>query len=260
MYLGVDIGSLAAKGVLLDAAGTVAAWALVPSGFDHARVAEEVTRRVLAAAGVTPECLVGTVGTGYGRASVARAGRRVTEITCHARGAHALVPACRTVIDIGGQDSKFIRMDERGRVVDFAMNDRCAAGTGRFLEVMAQALAIPLEQMGAAVLAATGAARISNVCTVFAESEVVGLIAGGEARPNIVRGLCQAIAERVGAMAARVGVAPPLAMTGGVAQNLAVVAALEEKLGLPIAVPRLPQLVGALGAAHLARDAVADGA
>ncbi|HWR97291.1 MAG TPA: acyl-CoA dehydratase activase, partial [Candidatus Methanoperedens sp.] len=205
MYLGIDIGSLAAKGVLLDAAGRVAAWTVIPSGHDHPHAAEEVTRLVLDAAGAEPGALLGTVGTGYGRASIARAGRKVTEITCHAHGAHALDPACRTVIDIGGQDSKVIRLDARGRVVDFAMNDRCAAGTGRFLEVMAQTLAVPLAGMGAAALAATRTARISNVCTVFAESEVVGLIAGGEARPNIVRGICRAIAERVGAMAGRVG-------------------------------------------------------
>ena len=254
MFLGIDIGSLAAKGVLLDADGQVAAWTVIPSGHDHPRAAEEVTRLVLEAAGVGPGALLGAVGTGYGRASIARAGRKVTEITCHARGAHALDPACRTVIDIGGQDSKVIRLDARGRVLDFAMNDRCAAGTGRFLEVMAATLAVPLEAMGAAALEGTGTARISNVCTVFAESEVVGLIAGGEARPNIVRGICRAIAERVGAMAARVGLAPPVAMTGGVALNRAVVAALEEKLGIPVAVPALPQIVGALGAAHLARE------
>jgi predicted CoA-substrate-specific enzyme activase len=259
VYLGIDIGSLAAKGVLVDDEGRMAAWTVIPSGHDHPGVAEEVTRAVLEAAGVGPEALLGTVGTGYGRSSIARADRRVTEITCHARGAHALDAACRTVIDIGGQDSKVIRLDARGRVVDFAMNDRCAAGTGRFLEVMAQALEVPLERMGQAALEATRAARISNVCTVFAESEVVGLIAGGEPRPNIVRGLCRAIAERVGAMAGRVGIAPPVAMTGGVALNRAVVVALEEKLGIPIAVPQLPQIVGALGAALLARAGEADG-
>ena len=259
MFLGIDIGSLAAKGVLVDADGHLAAWAVVPSGHDHPRVAEEVTRIVLASVGVGPEALLGTVGTGYGRSSIARAGRKVTEITCHARGAHMLDAACRTVIDIGGQDSKVIRLDARGRVVDFAMNDRCAAGTGRFLEVMAQTLAVPLEQMGTAALEATRTARISNVCTVFAESEVVGLIAAGESRPNIVRGLCRAIAERVGAMAGRVGLVPPVAMTGGVALNRAVVAALEEKLGIPIAVPQLPQIVGALGAALLAREGQVDG-
>ena len=257
MYLGIDIGSLAAKGVLLDAAGGTAAWTVLPSGHDHRRAAEEVTRAVLAAAGAAPEALLATVGTGYGRASIPGGGRKVTEITCHARGAHALDARCRTVIDIGGQDSKVIRLDDRGRLADFAMNDRCAAGTGRFLEVMARTLEVPLEEMGAAALAATRAARISNVCTVFAESEVVGLIAGGETRPNIVRGLCRAIAERVGAMAARVGLAPPVMMTGGVALNRAVVAALEEKLGVPVDVPPHPQLAGALGAAWLARGAEA---
>ena len=259
VYLGIDIGSLAAKAVLLDADGRTAAWAVLPSGHDHPRVAAELTRVVLQDAGVGPDELLGTVGTGYGRSSVAGAGRKVTEISCHARGAHALDPACRTVIDIGGQDSKVIRLDARGRVVDFAMNDRCAAGTGRFLEVMAHALEVPLERMGAAALAATRTARISNVCTVFAESEVVGLIAGGEPRPNIVRGLCRSIAERVGAMAGHVGLAAPVMMTGGVALNRGVVAALEQQLGVPIELPALPQIVGALGAAHLARDAEAAG-
>jgi predicted CoA-substrate-specific enzyme activase len=162
------------------------------------------------------------------------------------------------VIDIGGQDSKVIRLDARGHVVDFAMNDRCAAGTGRFLEVMARTLDVPLAEMGAAALAATRAARISNVCTVFAESEVVGLIAGGETRPNIIQGLCRAISERVGAMVGRVGLVPPVVMTGGVALNRAVVAALEAKLEVPVAVPPLAQIIGALGAAQLAREAGRD--
>jgi predicted CoA-substrate-specific enzyme activase len=254
MYLGVDVGSMATKAVLVDREGTVVAWAVLDSGIDHRAAAEEAARRTLAAAQLALADITGSVGTGYGRRSVPFADRAVTEITCHARGAHALDPACRTVIDIGGQDSKVIRLDARGDVEDFVMNDRCAAGTGRFLEVMARTLGLGPQEAGAIALTAPKAARISSVCTVFAESEVVGLIAAGEDRASILRGLCRSVSERVAAMAAGIDLSPPAMMTGGVARNPAVAAALGERLGMPLAVPENPQIVGALGAALLARD------
>lgn len=245
---------MAAKAVLVDGQGAIVSWAVQDSGIDHRAAAAEVASRALAGAGLTLADVAGAVGTGYGRRSVPFAGRTLTEITCHARGANALDPACRAVIDIGGQDSKVIRIDERGDVEDFAMNDRCAAGTGRFLEVMAGRLGIGPQEAGRLALQAESVARISSVCTVFAESEVVGLIAAGEDRATILRGLCRSVSARVAAMAAGIGLRPPAMMTGGVALNPAVVVALGELLGTPLVVPQHPQIVGALGAALLARE------
>jgi predicted CoA-substrate-specific enzyme activase len=253
-FLGVDVGSMAAKAVIVGADGALLSWAVLASGVDHRAVAEAVAARALEGAGVARAEVAATVGTGYCRRSVPFATRTVTEITCHAWGAHALDPACRGVVDIGGQDSKVIRIGERGDVEDFVMNDRCAAGTGRFLEVMAQALGIGPEDAGAIALAAPTAARISSTCTVFAESEVVGLIAAGADRAAILRGLCRSVAERVAAMAGAVDLRAPAMMTGGVARNAAVAAVLGERLGMMLAVPENPQIVGALGAALLARD------
>ena len=213
---------------------------------------------MLEAAGVGPEALLGTVGTGYGRASIARAGRKVTEITCHARGAHALDPACRTVIDIGGQDSKVIRLDARGRVVDFAMNDRCAAGTGRFLEVMAAHArgAARADGRGRARGDAHGAhqQRLHRVRRVRGRRADRRRRVAAEHRPRHLPRDRRARRRHGGPGRARA----PGRDDGGVALNRAVVAALEEKLGIPVAVPALPQIVGALGAALLAREGEAD--
>jgi predicted CoA-substrate-specific enzyme activase len=194
------------------------------------------------------------VATGYGRVAVAFADRQVTEISCYARGIHHLYPQVQTVIDIGGQDSKVVAVGPGGRPLDFAMNDKCAAGTGRFLEVMARALQLDLAEIGPNALRARRAADISSTCTVFAESEVISLVARGVDREEILAGICQAIARRVGAMARRVGVVPPVAIAGGVAKNVGVVNALEQFLGEELLVPPEPQIVGALGAALLARD------
>jgi predicted CoA-substrate-specific enzyme activase len=178
----------------------------------------------------------------------------VTEISCYARGIHHLYPQVQTVIDIGGQDSKVVAVGPGGRPLDFAMNDKCAAGTGRFLEVIARALELDLEDIGPRALRARRAADISSTCTVFAESEVVTLVAEGVPREEIVAGICRSIAKRVGGMARRVGVEPPVAFAGGVAKNVGVVRALEEVLGEALIVPEEPQIVGALGAALVARD------
>ena len=194
------------------------------------------------------------VATGYGRIAVPFASKKVTEITCHARGAYHLFPQTRTVIDIGGQDSKVIRLGKDGRVVDFVMNDKCAAGTGRFLEVMARALEVSLEDMGRLSDLARERLTISSMCTVFAESEVVSLIAEGHPKEDIIRGLHDAVSERVAGMAERVGLENGVTMTGGVAKNAGVVRSLEERLGVKISRPEEPQIVGALGAALIAAD------
>jgi predicted CoA-substrate-specific enzyme activase len=195
----------------------------------------------------------GIVSTGYGRNSVSFADKAITEITCHAAGAFFINPDIRSVIDIGGQDSKVILLNDNGRVADFAMNDKCAAGTGRFLEVMARALEIELERFGAMSLESQKPSQISSLCTVFAESEVISLIAKGEKRENIVAGIHDAIGARVASMAKRVKIASPVMMTGGVAKNSGLVKALERRLKQKILISDSAQIVGAIGAALLAQ-------
>jgi predicted CoA-substrate-specific enzyme activase len=178
----------------------------------------------------------------------------VTELSCHARGAWHLDPGVRTVIDIGGQDSKVIKVDKEGRGLDFVMNDKCAAGTGRFLEVMARGLEVSVEDMGDVALSAEESVAISSMCTVFAESEVVSLIAEGCPAEKIMRGLMDSVATRVSSMVHRVGLEQKVMLTGGVAKNRGVLQAMREKLETDITVSEEPQIVGALGAALIARD------
>lgn len=253
IFAGVDVGSLTAEAVLLKE-GTMAAFSIVPTGVDSRKAAERALGEALKSADLEFAKLAAIVATGYGRVSVPFAHETITEITCHGRGAFYFDPAVRTVIDIGGQDSKVIRIDERGRVLDFAMNDKCAAGTGRFLEVMAAALEMSLEELAALSEKASRATPISSTCTVFAETEVVSLLAGGSDRAEIARGLHESIAARTSSLVYRVGLTGKVMMTGGVAKNGAVVRALEEKLQLSITVPPEPQIAGALGAALLARE------
>ncbi len=254
-YAGVDVGAATGKVVILGEEGEMVGFSIVPTGASSRRAAEVALEKALEKAGLDRDLVGPMVATGYGRASVDYAEKQVTEITCHARGAYHLYPQARTVIDIGGQDSKVILIGPKGRVLDFLMNDKCAAGTGRFLEVMARALELDIEELGEVGLRARRPVSISSTCTVFAESEVVGLVAEGVSREDIVAGLHKAIARRIGAMAARVGFVPPVIMAGGVAKNRGAVKALEEELGVPLIVPEEPQIVGALGAALLAREA-----
>ena len=248
---GVDIGSLTAEAVLLKE-GCMIASSIVPTGVDSREAAERAMAAALQSAGLRQEELAMIVATGYGRVSAPFADKTVTEITCHGRGAYYFDASVRTVIDIGGQDSKVIRLDEEGKVLDFAMNDKCAAGTGRFLEVMAAALEVDLEELAALSAQASRGTPISSTCTVFAETEVVSLLAGGEDRAEIARGLHESIAARTSSLVFRVGLAETVMMTGGVAKNRAVVKALEERLQVTITVPPEPQIVGALGGALLA--------
>lgn len=257
MYtVGIDIGSVTAKGALMRGDALVAATACF-TGYNAGAAARSIYERLLADHHVNPEEIGGIVATGYGRASVPFATRTFTEIMCHAAGARHLNPAIRAVIDIGGQDSKAIILGEGGNVANFVMNDKCAAGTGRFLEVMARALEVDLDDFGALSLTADNPAGISSLCAVFAESEVVSLIARGEKRENIIAGIHKAIASRVAAMAARLGIAsaPAIMMTGGVAKNIGVVKALEGVLGYAIDVSPQAQMTGAIGAARLAQAA-----
>jgi predicted CoA-substrate-specific enzyme activase len=196
------------------------------------------------------------VATGYGRVSVDFAPRRFTEIACHARGAYHHNPQIRTVIDIGGQDSKVIKLNAAGSVVDFCMNDKCAAGTGKFLEIMARTLTVDLEDLGRVAAAATSPCALSSTCSVFAESEVVSLLAEGARREDLLAGVCRAVARRVGNMAARMGLEGDVVFVGGVSKNLGVRQELQEFLGIEFfEFPADPQLNGALGAALLAKEA-----
>lgn len=251
---GLDLGSLSTKAAIVAGGGELLSFCILPTGRGGPGVAEKALEEALSRAGVKRQDLRAIVATGYGRISVPFADRRVTEITCHARGAWHLFPKVATVIDIGGQDSKVIRVGPGGKVLDFEMNEKCAAGTGRFLEVMARALEVDLEKMGELALKARQAAPISSTCTVFAESEVVSLLAEGRPLEEILKGLHYAVAERVAAMAYRLGWESPVVMSGGVAKNIGVVKSLEERLGISLYIPSEPQILGALGAALLAAE------
>ncbi len=254
LFAGIDIGSLSTDVVLLDRYGEIAGSAIVATGASTRKACEEAFAKALAEVGAAPSAVVFTVSTGYGREMATSSDLSVTEITCHARGARFLFPEARTVLDIGGQDSKIIRLNQDGRVADFAMNDKCAAGTGRFLEVMARTLEMDLEEMGPRSLLSRNTVPVSSMCTVFAESEVISLIASGTPPEDIARGIHLAIADRISALAERVGLIAPAVMTGGVAKNPGARKALEGKFGFPLLVPADPQLAGALGAALIARE------
>ncbi len=251
-YAGIDVGSLSTDVVILNDSGEMAGYSIVQTGANSTEAAEEGFERALEKAGIARKAIKYTVATGYGRVSIPFSDKKVTEISCHGLGAHRLFPEAGTVIDIGGQDSKVIRIGKAGKVLDFTMNDKCAAGTGRFLEVMAAKLQTPLDVMGKLSLSATDAVSISSVCTVFAESEIVSLVAQNHPREQIIRGLHQSIVNRVWSMVRAVGVHSAVIMSGGVAKNGGVVALMEEKVGQPIHVYKEPQIVGALGAALFA--------
>ncbi len=245
---GIDIGSITAKAAVVKD-GVLIGDRIMVTGYNAERAGRLVFEELLAELAIGRPDLSSIVATGYGRNRVGFADRTVTEITCHAAGAHFLHPTVRSVIDIGGQDSKAIALDADGQVRDFAMNDKCAAGTGRFLEVMARALEVDLERFGEFSLRAVKPSKISNLCTVFAESEVISLIAQGEGRENIIAGIHEAIASRVVAMAGRVGLSAPVMMTGGVSRNAGVVRALEKRIGFRVEVLPQAQVTGAIGAA-----------
>ena len=249
---GIDIGSITAKAAILRD-GKLLGTRVIFTGYNAEAAGRRVFEELLAELDLVPRDIARIVATGYGRRSVSMAHKAVTEIMCHAAGARFLDPCVRSLIDIGGQDSKAVVMDENGRVTNFTMNDKCAAGTGRFLEVMARALEADLDEFGALSLRAERPAKISNLCTVFAESEVISLIARGEKRENIIAGIHEAIASRVLAMANRIGLPAPVMMTGGVARNAGVVQALEKAIGMPVVISPYAQVTGAIGAAVFAR-------
>ena len=245
---GIDIGSTGTKAVLFD--GEVRGSAMVPTGWDPKKAGLDAFHQALAASGLAEGAVQQIVGTGYGRVSLPIFDRKVTEITCHARGAYHLFPDTRTVVDIGGQDSKVIALDAEGRVADFIMNDKCAAGTGRFLQVMAGVLDASLEELGT-IAVGSEPVQISSMCTVFAESEIVGLLARGVDKGRIAAGIFDAIARRIQGLAGRVALSENVTFSGGVALNPEICRAIGAGLGVSLRVPDAPQFVGALGAALL---------
>ena len=234
------------------AEGKIRGTRVIFTGYNAEQAGTKVYEELLKELGIEKSDVMRVVSTGYGRNSVKFMDKAMTEIICHGAGAHYLNPRTRSVIDIGGQDSKAIVLDEKGKVKNFAMNDKCAAGTGRFLEVMARALEVDLDGFGALSLRAGDPSRISSLCTVFAESEVISLISKGEKRENIIAGIHESIAARIAAMANRLRIAPLVVMTGGVAKNIGVVKALERKIGMAVEVSEYAQVNGAIGAALLA--------
>ena len=252
---GVDIGSTASKAVILvdrEVAGQIVG----PSSTNPKRTARQIYDQALAAAGVQASDVGYIVGTGYGRTQVDFAHRNISEITCHGRGAHLLLPSVRTVIDVGGQDTKAVCVDSQGNLLDFVMNDKCAVGTGRFLEAMARSMESPLERMEEHYFRDGEPCTITSMCSVFAESEVINLINDGVELSRIVKGLLLSLAARVASLTRRLGLEEDIVMTGGVAKNRGVQDAIEKKLNVRML--RFngtdPQLVGALGAAIIAAD------
>lgn len=256
-FLGIDIGSLSCDAVIIDKSGRILSASVVPTGARNREAIERATGEALRDAGLNRDRLAAMISTGYGRDRVEDRTAAVTEITCHARGIFELLPDVRLLIDIGGQDSKAVALGAGGKVVDFAMNDKCAAGTGRFLEAMARALGVDITELAEMDRGATRELTLSSMCTVFAESEVVSLIAQGMPENEIVRGLNRSIASRTVSLAKRVCNDPAgavVAMSGGVAHNRGVVRALSDFLTVPVNVPPMPDTVGAYGAALIARD------
>ncbi len=245
--IGIDAGAATTKVVVLRD-NEIAGYAIIPTGFDFRQAGEAAYREVLSNCGIGESEVGKILATGYGRSSIGFAEKTISEITAHARGVGYLIPAAHTIIDIGGQDSKVI-ITENGKVVDFLMNDRCAAGTGKFLEYTAKALEISLNELGTLALVSKHPAKISSMCTVFVESEVISLRAQKTKKEDIAAGLIESIILRTITMVKKLGIKPEVAFVGGVAKNPGVVKAFEKALDIEMQLPEEPQITGALGAA-----------
>ena len=255
LVAGIDIGSITTEALLFDKVKGVVGYTILQTGADSRKAAEMALDNVLATPGKNISDLSYIISTGCGRKRASFAKQSVTEITCIAKGVNYLFPDARTIIDIGGQDTKVIRIDGSGRVLEFEMNDKCAAGTGRFLSAMAAALGMDVDELSGY---AEGAVphRINSMCTVFAESEVIGLINQGISRESIIAGLDASIARRTASMVGGLRPQPPIAFSGGVARNADIVKKLEEALGQPVIVPSDGIFAGALGAALICREQI----
>ena len=255
MYtLGIDIGSTSSKTVILEDGIKIAAHVVIPLGtgtIGPETALDEIFRQ----SGISKDQITYTVATGYGRLTCPEANAQISELSCHAKGIHFLLPQVDTVVDIGGQDAKALTISPQGKLAAFQMNDKCAAGTGRFLDVMARVLEVRVEDLGDLGAQSKKHVGISSTCTVFAESEVISQLSMGTDKCDIINGIHHSVAGRVAGLAHRIGVVKDLVMTGGVAQNRGVVSALEEELGCPILTSPLTQYNGALGAALFAWQA-----
>ena len=249
---GVDVGSTQTKAVILSGERNIVGRGLVNTGANVIRAAQRGFEEAAKNAGIDARDVGFVVGTGYGRYKVTFGDTQITEITCHARGAHFLFPDTRTVIDIGGQDTKAIKVGKSGEVLDFSMNDKCAAGTGRFLSAAADVLGMKLDEIGAVSLRGTDPVRLTSVCTVFVESDIMSYLAQGKKAEDVLAGVHRAIASRTISLVRRVGMEPEVTFTGGVARNVGMVAAVEEKLGARLNVSPDAHFMGAIGAAIFA--------
>lgn len=253
---GVDVGSTQTKAVVLNENREIVGRALIDTGADVIQAAHNAFDRALSSNGLQRSEVGYVIGTGYGRYKVSFGDRQVTEISCHGRGASHMFPGTQTVIDMGGQDTKAIRVQLNGEIADFCMNDKCAAGTGRFLGAAANALRIPLAELGEVSLKSEKPVRISTTCTVFAEAEVLSWLGKGKKVEDILWGVHQSIAARAIGLVRRVGVNEQITFTGGVAKNIGMIKALEERLGTKLNVSEDSHYMGALGAALFALDSL----
>jgi len=252
-FAGIDIGSTMSKAVVVDARGKMLGYVVGQTGAEHRRRANRVMEDVLIKSSITLDQIAYIISTGYGRVNVPFADRQVTELTCHAKGVASLFPEVRTAIDIGGQDAKVLKI-KNGRLTDFLTNDKCAAGTGRFLEVAAETLGLGLNEMGQVSLQSDSPVKINSLCTIFAQQEIISRLSEGQPLPDILAGVYIAVTTRVVKLARQLKVEPPVVFTGGVAKNAGMVKAMETVLGTAVLVPEEPLITGALGAAILARD------
>ena len=253
MFLGIDIGSSSSKAALIDKEGKLLGTKVVNIGTGTNGIELALTE-LLKEQGCKEKDILYTVATGYGRMTYEKADKQITEISCHARGVVSMFPEARSIIDIGGQDAKAILLNDRGRVDNFVMNEKCAAGTGRFFEVMARVLNCSLDELAELAAKAEKSVPISSVCTVFAESEVISQLASGAKPEEVAKGAHQSVAKRVAGLCNRLGMKLQVVMTGGVALNHSMVDAMAEEIGLSITVPENPQVMGAIGAADYARE------
>jgi predicted CoA-substrate-specific enzyme activase len=257
---GVDVGSTQTKAVIVDESRTILARILIPTGANVSRAGENAFVKACEATGLNREAIGYVVGTGYGRYKILFGDAQITEITCHARGAQSLFPATRTVIDMGGQDTKAIKVGPDGSVMDFSMNDKCAAGTGRFLSAAADVTGVGLDEIGPLALQAKVPVRLTSVCTVFVESDIMSYLAQRKTIEDILGGVHKAIATRTMSLIRRVGVEDEVTFTGGVSLNIGMVKSLEEVLGRPLNVSPEGHYMGALGAALFALERAQAGA
>lgn len=251
--IGVDIGSTFSKAVLLADSG-ILSWAITPSGGNYRAAADEVIRQALAKAGMSAEAIAYVVATGYGAASVSLAKKSVNDISCQGRAVSHLFPTVRTVVDIGGQFTRVFRVDRQGRAVAFVLSEKCAAGSGRLLQVVARVLQVDISEMGELSLKSKKRVDFTTGCAVFSESEALSRIAEGATREDIAAGVHRALAAKIQSLIERLGFEPDCALVGGGAKNIGLVRSIEEKLGVNILVPEEPQIVAALGAALVAME------